>query len=90
MLWPEAEALTSHDCLADVQAATNVQPQGSLKGRAVVRPLVAPMHRAGSLHGPALAFSICALLNPQRRAFRTHSVYAFSCAQDRGSPARHV
>ena len=81
MLRPEAEELTSHDCLADVQAAVNVLPQGGLEGRAVVWPLVAPMHRAGGLHRSAGAFSSCAPLFPQRRAPRTHCLYACSCTK---------
>ena len=74
MLWPEAEALTSHDCLADVQAPIDVLSQGSRKGRAVVWPLIAPMHRASSLHASAVAFSSWAPLFPQTRAPRTDGV----------------
>ena len=66
VLWAEAGEPTSHDCLANVQAAIDVLPQGALKGQAVVWPLVAPMHRAGGLHRSAGAFSSCAPLLSQR------------------------
>ena len=48
----QAEEHASHDSLANGEAPANVLPQHSLKGRTVMRPLVSPMQRAGTLHEP--------------------------------------
>ena len=45
----QLEDLTSHDCLANVQAACDVLSQDCLEGWAVVRPLVMAMDWARSL-----------------------------------------
>ena len=41
---------TSHDSLANGEAPADVLPQDGLKDRAVVRPLIPSMDRAGTLH----------------------------------------
>lgn len=46
----QLEELTSHNCLANVQAACDVLPQDCLEGWAVVRPLIRTMDGACSLH----------------------------------------